>query len=197
MAQQSFSPSITTRSLAIANWAVEVPGFWRSRRFQSGLAAMIFPSQVGEGLIFGLFLGEGFILSYFFLVICWNPWGQKTYCRTLVGRWFPALAVITSQFDPISRYPAATQGHQAERFRKMQAASACVPCNIIQCRCMLWLAVELYQTQRCSKKAKRDNENSVATWQQKTTMESWKVATSLKVCDGLECFVSLTCHVHV
>jgi hypothetical protein len=28
-------------------------------------------------------------------------------------------------------------------------------------------------------------------------MESWKVATSLKVCDGLECFVSLTCHVHV
>lgn len=133
----------------------------------------------------------------FFLVICWNPWGQKTYCRTLVGRWFPALAVITSQFDPISRYPAATQGHQAERFRKMQAASACVPCNIIQCRCMLWLAVELYQTQRCSKNAKRDNENSVATWQQKTTMESWKVATSLKVCDGLECFVSLTCHVHV
>jgi hypothetical protein len=66
MAQQSFSPSITTRSLAIANWAVEVPGFWRSRRFQSGLAAMIFPSQVGEGLIFGLFLGEGFILSYLF-----------------------------------------------------------------------------------------------------------------------------------
>ena len=67
MAQQFFKwrPSIT-RSLAIANWAVEVPGFWRSRRFQSGLAAMIFPSQVGEGLIFGLFLGEGFILSYFF-----------------------------------------------------------------------------------------------------------------------------------
>lgn len=28
----------------------------------------------------------------FFLVICWNPWGQKTYGRTLVGRWFPAFA---------------------------------------------------------------------------------------------------------
>ena len=78
---------------------------------------MIFPSQVGEGLLFlGYFWVKDSIYLIFFGDLLESMRAKDIWSdagRTLVSR---ISSDHTSQFDPISRYPAATQGHQAERF---------------------------------------------------------------------------------